>query len=118
MTKRVRFPLVLLLTLVLTGPFGCASKKIKIYDAESAIQARSSVVEYAITLLGKPYRNGAKGPQAFDCSGLVHHVYGQFDMIMPVSTEGLVRLDMKYRRTIWQPETLRFSASREICTSE
>jgi cell wall-associated NlpC family hydrolase len=96
--KRMRFSLTLLLALVLSAPFACAPKKIKVYETESAIQARSSLAEYAITLLGKPYRSGAKGPQSFDCSGLVYYVYGRFDVMMPASTEGLGRVGYEVSR--------------------
>lgn len=98
MTEIVRFSLTLLLVFVLSAPFGCAPKKIKVYESESALLARSSLVEFAITLLGKPYRSGAKGPQSFDCSGLVHYVYGRFDVMMPVSTEGLGKVGCEVSR--------------------
>jgi cell wall-associated NlpC family hydrolase len=97
-TKSVRFSFTLLLALVLSAPFACAPKKIKVYESESAIQTRNSLAEYAITLLGKPYRSGAKGPQSFDCSGLVHYVYGRFNVMMPVSTEGLGKVGHEISR--------------------
>jgi cell wall-associated NlpC family hydrolase len=40
-------------------------------------------------LLGKPYRSGAKGPDAFDCSGLVHYVYKQASIVVPVTAQQL-----------------------------
>ena len=88
----------LIVTSVLCAPFGCASKKVRIYESEPTLQTRDNMVEYAITLLGRPYRNGAKGPQAFDCSGLVHYVYERFDMTVPVSTEGLSRIGYEVSR--------------------
>ncbi|MBE0565196.1 MAG: C40 family peptidase, partial [Krumholzibacteria bacterium] len=33
--------------------------------------------------LGKPYQWGASGPDRFDCSGLVQHVYGELGVPMP-----------------------------------
>ena len=83
--------LVVLMTLVLSVPFGCAPKTVRIEQPAPIADKRDNLIEYAITLLGKPYRNGAKGPKAFDCSGLVHHVYERFDAPVPVSTEGLSR---------------------------
>ena len=44
-----------------------------------------------MTHLGKPYRSGAKGPDAFDCSGLVHYVYKQARLTVPVTAEQLDR---------------------------
>jgi cell wall-associated NlpC family hydrolase len=68
---------------------GCAPKSVRLYESAPASELRQSIVDYAITLLGKPYRNGAKGPDTFDCSGFVHYVYGRFNVVVPVSTEGL-----------------------------
>src|SRR5512139_1036475 len=79
-------------------PFGCAPKQVRIYQAPPVADARDDVVQYAITLLGKPYRNGAKGPNAFDCSGLVYHVYQRFDANVPVSTEGLSKIGYEVSR--------------------
>lgn len=38
----------------------------------------SDVIDYAKTFLGKPYRSGAKGPNAFDCSGFTSYVFKDF----------------------------------------
>lgn len=35
----------------------------------------NAVVDFAYTLLGKPYVYGAEGPNAFDCSGFTSYVY-------------------------------------------
>ena len=60
---------------------------------------RDDIVRYAVTLLGKPYRNAAKGPDAFDCSGFVHYVYKRFDITVPISTEGLNRMGYEISRS-------------------
>jgi len=39
--------------------------------------------------VGSPYVWGAEGPSAFDCSGLVSYVYGQFGTSLPHSSEGI-----------------------------
>jgi hypothetical protein len=41
------------------------------------------VVDYAASLIGKPYRWGAEGPKAFDCSGLTQYVYQRFGVDLP-----------------------------------
>ncbi len=41
------------------------------------------VVDYAKTLLGKPYAWGATGPNSFDCSGLTYYTYRQFGVALP-----------------------------------
>ena len=37
----------------------------------------------ALAQIGKPYQWGASGPDRFDCSGLVQHVYGSLGIEMP-----------------------------------
>jgi cell wall-associated NlpC family hydrolase len=79
---------LLLLSFVVAVP-GCAPKKVRIY--EGLPQKGDAIVQYAAGLLGRPYRNGAKGPEAFDCSGFVYYVYRRFDINVPYTTEDLVR---------------------------
>jgi cell wall-associated NlpC family hydrolase len=66
---------------------GCAPKKISLY--ESLTEIRNNIVQLAMSLHGKPFKSGAKGPDAFDCSGLVHYVYKKFDIVLPITTGGL-----------------------------
>jgi cell wall-associated NlpC family hydrolase len=68
---------------------GCAPKKVALY--ESLPEIRGSLMQYAMTLVGKPYRNGAKGPDSFDCSGFVHYVYKKSEITLPVSTDPLLK---------------------------
>lgn len=63
----------------------CAPKKVRIYTVPDTI--RGSVVSTALELLGKPYKNGAKGPDAFDCSGLVYYVFKQYNIFLPPPAE-------------------------------
>ena len=42
-------------------------------------QLKDSLIAFAMTLEGRPYRYGAKGPKSFDCSGFVKFVYKHFD---------------------------------------
>ncbi|GAC1543288.1 MAG: hypothetical protein NVS2B7_16960 [Herpetosiphon sp.] len=41
------------------------------------------IARYARRFVGAPYRYGASGPRAFDCSGLTRWVYGQFGIDIP-----------------------------------
>jgi cell wall-associated NlpC family hydrolase len=50
-----------------------ASPQIMAISARTAAKA----MELAHTRIGKPYRWGAAGPNAFDCSGLVYWSYGR-----------------------------------------
>lgn len=38
-------------------------------------------------LLGKPYKNGGRGPDAFDCSGLVYYAFKKSGLTVPVTAE-------------------------------
>jgi len=46
----------------------------------------TSVVKIARSELGKPYRLGATGPNAFDCSGLVQFAYKRAGVEIPRTT--------------------------------
>ena len=41
-----------------------------------------AVVTMAATYLGRPYRYGASGPDAFDCSGFTSYIYRQFGVTL------------------------------------
>jgi cell wall-associated NlpC family hydrolase len=43
----------------------------------------SDVVDFAASLIGRPYVWGAEGPKAFDCSGLTQFVFREFDVDLP-----------------------------------
>ena len=43
----------------------------------------SSVVNFAYTLLGKAYKYGGTGPNAFDCSGFTQYVYSHCGVNLP-----------------------------------
>ena len=100
LTDTMRLFLPLVLALITIVPLSCAPKKVVLYEPGPIPPVKDGVVEYAVTLLGAPYRNGAKGPSAFDCSGFVHHVYERFDVVLPVSTEGLTKIGTEVARDI------------------
>lgn len=87
----MRLFLICALAVPLLLSAGCAAKKVRMYDSASVPQNRENIIQYASTLLGKPYKNAAKGPDAFDCSGLVYYVYKRFEIGLPMSTDGLNR---------------------------
>jgi hypothetical protein len=41
------------------------------------------VVDFAASLIGRPYVWGAEGPHAFDCSGLTQYVFQEFGVDLP-----------------------------------
>ena len=52
---------------------------ISIEGSKTAVQ----LVEYALTFLGTPYRLGANGPSAYDCSSFTAKVYGKYGYKLP-----------------------------------
>jgi cell wall-associated NlpC family hydrolase len=92
---------------------GCAPKRIRVY--ESLTEIRGNLIQSAMDLVGKPYRNGAKGPDAFDCSGFVHHVYKRSGVVLPVSTEPLLRSGYETsRETVLPGDLVFFKIKREL----
>ena len=79
----VRVVLAVLCILFLSS--GCGTKKIRIIEPLSG--NRSVVVRTVIDLMGKPYKNGGRGPDAFDCSGLVYFAYKKTGITLPVTAE-------------------------------
>lgn len=57
-------------------------------DYGSLYNGNSEIIEIAKSKLGCPYVYGAKGPNSFDCSGLVNWVYKQIGIEVPGSTAG------------------------------
>jgi NlpC/P60 family protein len=43
----------------------------------------SDIVDFAASLIGRPYVWGAEGPHAFDCSGLTHYIFQQIGVSLP-----------------------------------
>ena len=50
------------------------------------------IVHTAERFLGVPYRWGGNGPKAFDCSGLVRYVFGQYGIELPRTAHEQVAL--------------------------
>jgi cell wall-associated NlpC family hydrolase len=79
-----------------------------VVDAPSG--AQSEVLLFAMAQLGIPYANGGETPNdGFDCSGLVHYVYGNAaDLPLPRSTYGLVKVGRPVEAQHLQPGDLVF----------
>jgi cell wall-associated NlpC family hydrolase len=54
--------------------------------AHHAVVGSADAAQVALRYVGLPYRWGATGPHAFDCSGLVQHVYAQLGVELPRTT--------------------------------
>jgi cell wall-associated NlpC family hydrolase len=76
-----------------------------------------SVLSYAQTFIGCRYGYGSCGPQTFDCSGFVMHVFGKYGIELPhgSGTQKAVCREIKLKRA--QPGDLLFFAGRKISKS-
>lgn len=52
-----------------------------------------SIVNYAISLEGKPYRYGKEGPNSFDCSGFILYVHKNFNINFPHNAHMISQLE-------------------------
>ena len=100
------FKIVLLFACFCSACRVCAKKDPSLWCYLTPI--RSSVVVSALALQGKPYRNGAKGPDAFDCSGLVYYVFKQQRVSLPPPAETQGRAGHEIGRESIQPGDLVF----------
>ncbi|MCC8147241.1 MAG: CapA family protein [Bacteroidales bacterium] len=48
------------------------------FDNTSSSIIAQNIIEFSRQFLGKPYRRGSKGPNAFDCSGFTSYVFKNF----------------------------------------
>lgn len=67
-----------------------------------------SVVRIALSRVGKPYRYGATGPNAFDCSGLMVWSYKQVGISLPRTSRAQSQFGAPVSRDNLQPGDLVF----------
>ena len=69
-------------------PTGTFAPPPQVTDAVDAL----GLVAYAASMQGKPYLIGGESPRrGFDCSGLVYHVFGQFNFEIPRNTVAMAQ---------------------------
>jgi cell wall-associated NlpC family hydrolase len=71
----------LALALALQGCFSSPPRSAR--PAPARVTVGQEIAMRAISLLGAPYKWGASGPNAFDCSGLVRFVHAQVGISVP-----------------------------------
>ncbi len=70
--------------------------------------AGQRAVQIASQQAGKPYRYGAAGPNAFDCSGLTRYVWGKLGKSLPHSSSSQAGATRRVSNTSKQPGDLIF----------
>jgi cell wall-associated NlpC family hydrolase len=76
--------------------------------ASSPAAMRRAAMTNALGKLGKPYRWGAMGPNAFDCSGLVKWSFGSAGRALPRTSRAMATVGTPVRRADLQPGDLVF----------
>lgn len=84
--------------------------KVPSLSSESSVLIEDLLKE-ARTHIGKRYRHGSKGPNAFDCSGFSSYVYRQFGYTISPSSRAqyLEGIPVESRKDIFVRETWCFS---------
>jgi peptidoglycan DL-endopeptidase CwlO len=84
-------------------------------SAAPAVSDRAQVaVDAALSKLGSPYRWGATGPDAFDCSGLMVWAWGQAGVSLPRTSAGQFNNLPRISRSELQPGDLVFAGSPTV----
>ena len=68
----------------------------------------SSALNRALSKVGSPYRYGAAGPNAFDCSGLVNWAYKSAGVSLPRTSRAMSRVGTPVSRADLRPGDLVF----------
>lgn len=71
------------------------------------------LLQYAMTFRGVPYRYGANGPRAFDCSGFTKYVYGKFGYNLSRTAGAQFKNGSKVKKNSEKPGDLVFFAGRK-----
>lgn len=74
----------------------------------AAAVARSSALSHAMSKVGAPYRYGAAGPNAFDCSGLVSWAYKKAGVSLPRTSRAMASVGTPVSRAELRPGDLVF----------
>lgn len=76
--------------------------------ARTAAVKRSGVLRTAASLKGRPYRYGATGPRAFDCSGYTQYVFGRNGITLPRTSSAQYRAAKRISKASAKPGDLVF----------
>lgn len=82
--------------------------------AKTAKSRADKVIAYARKQIGDPYRWGAAGPDAYDCSGLVVAAYASIGIRLPHQTGDLVGKGRRVSRDQMQPGDLVFLSDHHV----
>jgi peptidoglycan DL-endopeptidase CwlO len=76
--------------------------------ASAAAATRAAALDHAMSKIGSPYRYGATGPNAFDCSGLVSWAFKKAGKSLPRTSRAQSKVGTPVSRAELQPGDLVF----------
>ena len=79
---------------------------------DESIQLADDIIDYASNYLGRPYRYGAKGPKAFDCSGFTSYIFRQHGIELSPSSKAQATQGTKLEVDEIRPGDLLFFGGR------
>lgn len=86
---------------------------ITVNDEISTISPEAqAIIDYAAKYLGRPYRSGAKGPSAFDCSGFTSYVFKNYGIALSPSSRAQATQGEKIALEQVRPGDLLFFGGR------
>lgn len=93
MPSVVRLRNLLLLPLVVLAVVAAASLLVPVSSADAATKTQriNRAARVATAQIGDPYRYGAAGPRAFDCSGLVQYSFRKAGIKLPRTSAAQAR---------------------------
>jgi cell wall-associated NlpC family hydrolase len=89
------------------APFATVASTTALGSSPAAMMRRAAMTN-ALGKLGKPYRWGAIGPNAFDCSGLVKWSFANAGRALPRTSRAMAAQGVRVARADLQPGDLVF----------
>jgi cell wall-associated NlpC family hydrolase len=94
--------------LAATKPAAITLNPQAITAAAAPAAVRASAMQKALGKVGSPYRYGAAGPNAFDCSGLVSWAFNNSGKSLPRTSSAMSRVGTPVSKSALQPGDLVF----------
>jgi cell wall-associated NlpC family hydrolase len=102
--KQIQFPNLSSIQLAPKANSGDTNTSVSV----SAPGSSGAAIRYALAQVGKPYKWGATGPNAFDCSGLVYAAFRSAGVKLPRTTYLQANIGSRISKANLQPGDLVF----------
>ena len=101
-------PVALAVTPVVKSTPALAEPAAAVSAAAAASATRAAALDHAMSKIGSPYRYGASGPNAFDCSGLVSWAFKKAGVSLPRTSRAMSQVGTPVSRDELRPGDLVF----------